>query len=105
MSSADKPQKGNSRKEGLGFDGYQSHKLKAKKITKEKLVTRQGPEDDAQVSSAPLPSHSSNLKPASGHKKIMEHSSTAEKEASKKDITEKRSKKIKKCFWMMNFEM
>ncbi len=39
MPSGDKFKKGNIRKEGIGFDGYNSRKLKHKKLTKEKLVT------------------------------------------------------------------
>jgi hypothetical protein len=65
MSSTDKSHKGNSRKEGLGFDGYQSHKLKPKKITKEKLVTKQNSEDDGLVSCPQVLPQPSDLKPPS----------------------------------------
>lgn len=65
MSTVDKPHKGNSRKEGLGFDGYQSHKLKLKKVTKEKLVTKQKSEDDGLASYPPAPSQAPDLKPSS----------------------------------------
>lgn len=37
----------NTRKEGLGFDGHITHKLKIKNLTKEKLTTKQADDDMA----------------------------------------------------------
>jgi hypothetical protein len=45
MSSINQPKIGNAKKEGLGFDGFSSQKLKIKKLTKEKLVTKLNNED------------------------------------------------------------
>ena len=39
MPSQNKSSKGNTRREGLGFDGNHHKKLKVKKLTQEKLLT------------------------------------------------------------------
>ena len=51
MSTHDKTHKGNTRKEGLGFEGHHTHKLKPKKVTKEKLVSAPAQVEELQGSS------------------------------------------------------
>jgi hypothetical protein len=44
MSSSNQQNANNTRKEGLGFDGVPQHRLKIKKLTKEKLTTKKDEE-------------------------------------------------------------
>lgn len=99
MSTLDKLHKGNTRKEGLGFEGHHLHKLKPKKVTKDKLVSPPPQEDQPNPSSFPAPSQASGSKSVRERQKIPSSEEGGRKEdSSKKDIAGKKGKKIKKCF-------
>lgn len=89
---------GNAKKEGLGFDGYSNSRLKAKKLTKEKLLVRREREEEGGRAGREAAGGGAGC--ADEGKKKGEEVAAKGREAeegSRARISGKKSKGIRKC--------
>jgi hypothetical protein len=98
MSQQSGRSSGNAKKEGLGFDGFTNSRLKAKKLTKEKLLTRKDREEEApRVSQEGLAGQVGCVDEGKKKREEVAAKGGEVEEDSRARINGKKSKGIRKC--------